>query len=246
MDKRLKSLKCVNCDDILDSPVSLPCSHIICQIHISTLKHHEHVICSACRVSHAIKEVATAMNQSSAMSSLILKSGAEQEEPKWFGDLDYYIYDRIDELKNKAELKRELLKLALDQIAHELVDKLGEFEKRHRCENSNSRIRPGDDSRLNDEFKKLGELERTSWQKWSSVVWGGQHPVVQAQKVEFKRELDELEANLKRLEHELFDGEIESKKVSVDLLERKCVDRYLVENKDFLKNQMVELNFKKL
>ena len=44
-------------------------------------------------------------------------------------DPQFLTYEKISELKNKVQLKREELKLIIDQEAKKLIDKLEEYER---------------------------------------------------------------------------------------------------------------------
>ena len=62
MDKVKKAIKCVNCLEVLKSPVLLPCSHSICDKHV-TDSDKETIKCGLCKVDHLIPEMKSAFRR---------------------------------------------------------------------------------------------------------------------------------------------------------------------------------------
>lgn len=54
MDVFLNAIKCVNCRNVLVSPVSLPCGCSICLAHTHDLKNTTTILCYKCEIDHPI------------------------------------------------------------------------------------------------------------------------------------------------------------------------------------------------
>jgi hypothetical protein len=70
MDKVKKAIKCVNCLEVLKSPVLLPCSHSICDKHL-TDGDKETIKCGLCKVDHLIPENEIGFPKNQALEDVI-------------------------------------------------------------------------------------------------------------------------------------------------------------------------------
>jgi prefoldin subunit 5 len=168
MEALRDSLKCIQCHDILDLPVILPCGDSICKKHITPeIKEYR---CLACDVVHVIpsdKEGSFAENK--ALRQL-LTSNLQQvrfskeydvafeafknlnktfEETRLFREKpSFFVNKTIGELKSEAEKMRQEYKLKIDERADKLVREIDQYEnecKRQLC--------PGNS--VSDELDKL-------------------------------------------------------------------------------------------
>lgn len=147
MDKLSVSTKCVNCKNVLDSPVLLPCGDSICKKH--TLNCHASILCFLCDIEHPIpanggftpiKALAGVIDS----RVTILDFGKEHKQAKQscenFDDLltkierfleDPYnfTYEPIDYLKNMVQLKGEEMILEINEKMHGIQSKLDDYKK---------------------------------------------------------------------------------------------------------------------
>jgi hypothetical protein len=147
MDRFLNTLKCPNCNEVLESPVILPCNHTICEKHGSN--HTKEVIkCEKCGVEHRIPvngfQPNLALQEQIEIGIAHLDFGSVHNKAKKscesFGNFlneieailkDPFViaHERITELKNSVQLKGEELKLTIDQEMKKLIDRLDEYER---------------------------------------------------------------------------------------------------------------------
>ena len=131
MDQVLNALKCVNCRDILSTPVILPCGHTICKYH--TEVDDEQIICGECGSRHlnkgfivvqaVSKMIEVQLNnfdfgeqhKDASKSCDDLKTHLDKNDTM-LNDLEYFIHESIEELKNRVMLRREQLKFQIDEI----------------------------------------------------------------------------------------------------------------------------------
>ena len=184
MDKVLNALKCVNCMETLSTPILLPCCHTICKSH--TEVDDEHIICAKCGSRHQNKGFLLNEVVSDLISAQLSKInfGHQHKETSkscdqlkkqldkndgMFNDLEYFVHESIDDLKNRVSLRSEQLKVKIDQITQELIDELDEYE--NRCKINCGEINSTENftSMLN-EIKHLNEKTKGSWKDWSSVL----------------------------------------------------------------------------
>ena len=147
MDRILKAIKCAICHEIIESPVILPCTDNICKKHVSEQTNGV-IRCEKCGDENQIPNNGF---QPNILLQLIIESGIvnldfgnvykeAKKSCESFGDSlkefevlhkdpQFLTYEKISELKNKVQLKREELKLIIDQEAKKLIDKLEEYER---------------------------------------------------------------------------------------------------------------------
>ena len=152
-------IRCSMCSSILVKPVFLPCGHSIC-------KHHEEkvikncsddIYCTTCDKAYSIPESGLPPNRT--IESLLKKRfdciDLDKDHLKAFEKCDMFadvlnefkklekpdliLFETINELKNRVDLRREELKLEIDQEAMKLIDRLDEYESK--CKSSISLIK---------------------------------------------------------------------------------------------------------
>lgn len=147
MDLVKKAIKCVNCLEILDSPVILPCSHSICNKHVSD-DSKESIKCRECGMEHEIPEK-NGFLKNQALEEIInskigsLDLGKEHVNAKEHcdklerllkrvdlleSDPSSYVREEINELRNRVHLKSEQLKLTIEKKSEKILKLLKEYE----------------------------------------------------------------------------------------------------------------------
>lgn len=245
MDKILNALKCPTCSKTLSVPVLLPCGHMICQIH--TQVSDEKILCPECEIYHPNKVFTIAKAFESIIDSQLssidfglkhkqslnacneLKKQLDKND--WLlNDLNYHIYETIDEMKTKVFLKRECLKLRIDEISQKLVDYLEKYEERckinlkeeENLESSELRkaikqFREDNENlkmNLNEWLNALNEL-KIDEEKWAKI------------KKQSEGDLEEVCQKLKNFEKYLFMNEFENKKCQVEFFDKANIDPIL-------------------
>jgi hypothetical protein len=147
MDAILDAIKCVNCRNILDSPVSLPCGHTICKKHTVDVQNAL-LLCHKCGTEHQIP-ASGSFPQIEALTRIIeaqiasLDLGKEHNDAKQtclqldelltsiehiLSDPFNFVYDAIDYLKNVVQLKGDEAKLEIDRKMSRIFTKLDTYK----------------------------------------------------------------------------------------------------------------------
>jgi hypothetical protein len=145
MDKISDAIKCVNCRNVLASPVSLPCGCSICEKHTRDIKGP--ILCCSCDIEHTTPVNGT-FPPNTGLAKIIdaqieaLDFGNKHTEAKQsctrlnellssietlLKDPFNFTYEAIEHLKSTAQLKVEEMKLKLDNDLARLIGKLDEF-----------------------------------------------------------------------------------------------------------------------
>lgn len=144
MDKILKAVKCVECREVLEIPLILPCNHSICKKHVID---KDTIICSRCGVEHKnahfpMNEALADIIASKVMSidfGRIHKKATEscnrleiilKKAEDLLKDPNVFIYDEINGLRNEVQWKSEQLKLKIDEETEKIHNNLTEYENR--------------------------------------------------------------------------------------------------------------------
>lgn len=148
MDKILNAIKCVNCQEILTTPVLLPCYHSICKSHVK-VDNKNTVRCGKCGSEHSVP-VNGEFPLNEALDVIIkanvarLDFGSLHREAKkscetfenllneieiLLNDPFCLAHDHIGGLKNNIQIKGEELKLRIDQEMKKLFDRLDDYQK---------------------------------------------------------------------------------------------------------------------
>lgn len=140
-------ITCVDCSNVLQKPVMLPCGYSVCLKHLENLPDRLY-FCKLCSQNHHIED-----NYINVNKTLEILINANLENLN-FGpvyksavglchDLDQtinelatlthhptlYIKQTIDHLKNRTELIREEHKLKIDEKAGQIIEQLDNYEK---------------------------------------------------------------------------------------------------------------------
>lgn len=147
MEKISIAIRCANCRLTLTSPVFLPCFHSICKYHTQT-NFLTHVTCGECGKIHPIPNEGFAANESltAIIASQIhnIELGEAHKKAKThcksleelINEINTILVDpnrktneEIDRMKNQVYLKRELLKLEIDDETNKLIEQLEDYVK---------------------------------------------------------------------------------------------------------------------
>ena len=179
MDSILNAIKCAICKEIIESPVILPCRDNICKKHILN-QTNDVILCEICGVEHKIPK--NGFQTNNVLKDIIetgianLDFGNVHKEAKkscesfeeilddlqvLLKDPQFLIYEKISELKNIVELKREKLKLIIDKEMKKLIDKLEEYEKE--CKEYLSSNEFKEESKRMESEMKIAQSNLDSW-----------------------------------------------------------------------------------
>jgi tetratricopeptide (TPR) repeat protein len=151
MNKITSAIKCVNCQNVLDSPVLLPCSHSICQKHTNKRNSDgelKAVLCHTCAIEHPVP--ASGEFPKNAQLADIIESrineldfGKDYNEAKescvklddLFASIDQvladprnYTYEAMKIMKDTVQMRGDELKLKIDEKMNELFTLIGSYE----------------------------------------------------------------------------------------------------------------------
>lgn len=143
MNKIIKAIQCVNCREILDSPIILPCSHSICKKHCE-----QSTKCFKCGSDHEIpkdgfpsfkalaKIIATNIDKldfgdvhKNAKKSCESFEELLKEIENLLKDPFHLTHERISDLKNTVQLKGEEIRLMIDQKIKDMLETLDDYER---------------------------------------------------------------------------------------------------------------------
>jgi len=130
---------------IFEDPVELPCFNSICRSHLSSFKESE---CNFCKQKHDLnvkpnETMAQAIAgdfyltwkekcQKKRIAELINETKTKIEKLKEReSEIELFCFDHFAKLMNKVDLKKEQLKIEIDEIADELIDRLKVCKSTH-------------------------------------------------------------------------------------------------------------------
>lgn len=143
------AIRCVDCSKILEKPVSIGCGKCVCRKHVEHLMDQMYA-CKSCGDEHRITR-----DNSQVVEPLeaLIKANIEKlnlgevyteaytncaeldrvldDAEELFNDPEYYINESIGKLKNEIEVMREIYKIQIDNMAHELTADLDAYK--HEC-----------------------------------------------------------------------------------------------------------------
>lgn len=186
---------CNSCKEKLKSPVFLPCGHSICKHHVDEVEEisnkRRKIECDNCNETHEIPHNGFVPNR--ALEHLMklkidkLDLGEEYnsafEKFSLFADLlEYFnrvkndpemkIHTLLSDLRNKVDLRREVLKDEIDKKALEMIEKINEYEKDCKSSiklNSNLDKKIGEwENEIEKSRLFLNTLERNT-EKWNEI-----------------------------------------------------------------------------
>jgi len=137
---------CKQCDQLLVDPVTLQCGFSVCKRHIDELlesssKESNTFLCKLCDDEHCIPKKGFAINKS-IQSALDIKLNTLKLNPVYEEckseindaknniqkienlDPENYSFEYFEELKRQVDLRREQLKLALDNNSDEIIQSI--------------------------------------------------------------------------------------------------------------------------
>lgn len=223
MDKILSAVKCVNCQVVLNSPVLLPCGHSICKSHVQPSSKSA-IKCKQCGVDHtspnegfpnnqALAEIISTQVQSLDFGKIHQQAQESCRELQLnvknaktlIDDPNYYINDVIEELKNDVFLKREQLKLEIDQESEKLIKMLEGYaircesylnEDEFKSKRKNQELLVIQiQTKLNDWNTKLNQI------KFDEEIWKNITNDCQKEKVKLETEIFSLRKSLLQNEY---------------------------------------------
>ena len=139
---------CEQCNQLLVDPITLPCGYSVCKRHLDELlvnapKEMNKFECELCKEKHCIPEKGFAINRriqnglDIKLNSLKLNSVYEEckkkiNEAKYQiqkieileKDPENYVFEYFEELKRQVDLRREELKLRLDECSDQIIESI--------------------------------------------------------------------------------------------------------------------------
>lgn len=197
MENIINAIKCCNCKQILKSPIILPCGHSICNKHVSE-KGLIEIYCYECLKCFKIPKDGfnpnTVLDQIIELQIARLDLGKNYNQAKdscrklgskldasdtLRSDPMYFIFETINELKIRVDLKREELKKKVDDEADKFLKELDDYInecKKHvdsskEYQEQEKKIRENIDSirsELNNWLKNLSIL-KVDEEKWLKI-----------------------------------------------------------------------------
>jgi hypothetical protein len=212
MDKISDAIKCVNCRNVLDLPVILPCGCSICKKHTIELKGTT-ILCCSCEIDHPLplnghflpnkglakiieaeisaldfgKEHSEAKKSCSRLDEILTNIENVLKDPL------YITYEAIEYLKNAAQLKVEEMKKKLDNELACLIAKLVDFQTNCKA-NLNSNAYKGRSER----FERKREAGRQELDQWFTIL-----NELKLNETKCKKIKSDSENSIKRFEDEL-------------------------------------------
>jgi hypothetical protein len=182
MDIIKKAITCSVCKTTLDAPVLLPCGKSICEKHVNN--ESDAYACDDCDLDHLIPEngfprnkiaedlVRTKIQQfnlgedyENLKESCVDFKAIIESIQHLKNDPTLYINETIGEIKNAIDLRRDELKLQIDEEAQVLIDELDEYEEECKANLISKEF--------TDTSLELGEFLRsmsTDLDKWQSQL----------------------------------------------------------------------------
>lgn len=240
MDVLKNALKCCECRQTLSQPVTLPCGHTICKRHME--EGGEQVICSECGTNYAnyefvVNKALDDLVRANLIDNIDLgpvhKQCSEacghmrdQLDKNLFmlEDVDFFIHETIDELKNKMSIKSERIKLRVEEITQEMLQDLDDVESefKQKREEKSEIFRVF----LSDFQSKTMEAE-DCWMKWTNIL--NQLKVDETKWKQIDAEcndmIGEMRANLENARQILLLGKFNKKKLLVEKFTNIDVDQ---------------------
>lgn len=243
MDKVSKAIKCVNCKQILSSPVILPCGHSICEKHVRSAQS---IQCGKCGLEHKVPQSGRfptneplseiietkieALNLGQHHSNAREACKLLQDELKLvnliLNDPNTFTYEVISELENRVDLKREKLKVQIDDEANILIDKLKDYKTRCSDATKGINVREKHSAEANEleEAMKLAEGELDTWQSVLNKVDRFDEREWDKIKEDSEEKFASIREKMKNVKSELLLKEFEDKVALIDPFERINID----------------------
>lgn len=176
-------IKCASCKETLKLPVVLPCGHSICKHHVDQVTNNtreKKIDCENCSKSYSIPVDGFAPNRNleialeldineideenfKAMEKCARFSELLDEFNRMKNDPEMRIHTVLSDLRNKVDLRREVLKHEIDKEAMKTMEKIDEYEKE--CKVSSIKT----DTRLENKIKRWKTKLEQSQQSLNTV-----------------------------------------------------------------------------
>jgi hypothetical protein len=152
MNKITSAITCVNCKNVLESPVFLPCSHSICQKHTQKRNRDgqlKAVICHTCNIEHPVP-TSGEFPKNAQLADLIDSRINEFDFGKDYNDAKHscqqfdemltklehvladprnYSYEMINNMRNKVQLRGEELKMKIDEKMDQVFSQISKYDE---------------------------------------------------------------------------------------------------------------------
>lgn len=171
MNKIENAIKCVNCKNVLLTHVLLPCNHLICKKHVDELDADVVCIfCQKCGMQHKKRNDFPSIEAFQQIIDSKISEfdfGAEHKQTKSAcldladvikriddlnNDPNNFTNKEIGDLKRALDLKREELKLKIDEMTAKLMEKLEAYEVECRKE-----VEASSDNEFKSRSKEINE-----------------------------------------------------------------------------------------
>jgi hypothetical protein len=216
MNKVSNAIRCVNCRNVMDSPVFLPCGCSICEKHTrdASINKETSLLCCKCEIEHEVPTNGRSFPPNAALAEIIdaqlgnLTFGHEHNDAKEscarldellttieciLKDPNNFNYEAIEYLKSVAQLKADESKMRIDDNLTHLITKLDEFKA-----NCKSNLGSSEYLTKADEFWREKEASRLELDKWLVTL-----NELKLNEPEWKRIKSESEKAIERFEIEL-------------------------------------------
>jgi ElaB/YqjD/DUF883 family membrane-anchored ribosome-binding protein len=197
MDKILDAIKCAICKNVMNLPVILPCGHSICKRHADEITDVDGLItCYKCGrdypkqafppneglaniIETQIANMDLGPKHKTAKDACDKLDTVIDEIEQLLKDPYYFSHEEINELQRQAQLKREELKIQIDNEFDKFDNKLEEYktscksflstnEYKIKAKNISEEVRNAR-SKLNEWIGFLNEVKMTNEPIWTRI-----------------------------------------------------------------------------
>lgn len=188
-----EKLKCGLCSELLVNPVPLACGETVCSSHLTILLGTHSFICDICQDSHCTWDLTFEMEKRTKKvmysqtqifrqdPSLAIKETKEifEKMDSVATDPEYFAFKYFEDLKRQVDVKRELLKIEIDEHSDSLIQTIAKAEMEYAGSDKKERKLTSWDGALKHELRaiikqcktlaagEIEELERINKQIWS-------------------------------------------------------------------------------
>jgi hypothetical protein len=183
MNNISKAINCVNCNEVLVSPIFLPCGCSICEKH--TIDVYGPIRCCSCQIDHPLPPSGNFPPNKALSSILVTQIGTKNFGQKHanakqscsrldellasieviLNDPYNFTYEAIRSLMNVVQLKGEEMKLEIDKQIDQILGKLEEYN-----ENCKMNLKTTDYLTRSEEIRLEKEDARKLLDKWENIL----------------------------------------------------------------------------